>query len=92
MENKQKKLYISAAEMAKKLGISRVAVFKRIQKGQIPAEKIGRSYVIATQDAEAIVGGSATQPLTADQKTDIAKAVKKTVKEYGETLRLLGKE
>lgn len=92
MENKQKKSYISGAEMAKKLGISRVAVFKRIQKGQIPAEKIGRSYVIAAEDAEAVINGSAARPLTENQKIDIAKAVKKTVKEYGETLRLLGKE
>ena len=33
--------------IAKKLGISRIAVFKRIQKGQIKAIKIGRSYAIS---------------------------------------------
>jgi excisionase family DNA binding protein len=92
MNNNDKKQYLSTAELAKALGISRVAVFKRIQKGQIPAEKIGRSYVIATEDAEAIINGSSAQHLTENQKTDITKAVKKTVKEYGETLRLLGKE
>lgn len=38
--------YISTAELAKFLGISVVAVFKRIKKGQIKATKIGRSYAI----------------------------------------------
>ncbi len=38
--------YISTAELAKFLGISRVAVLKRIQKGKITAIKIGRSYAI----------------------------------------------
>ncbi len=38
--------YISVAEAAEILSISRIAVFKRIQKGQIPAERMGRSYAI----------------------------------------------
>jgi len=92
MENKEKKLYISVAELAKMLGISRVAVFKRIKKGQIPAQKIGRSYTISMIDVNDIVQGINTRVLTEDRKESIKKAVEKTVKEYGETLRLLGKE
>lgn len=38
--------YLSTAELARILGISRVAVLKRIQKGSIPAVKIGRGYAI----------------------------------------------
>ena len=38
--------YISTAELAKFLGISQVAVCKRIKNGQIKAVKIGRSYGI----------------------------------------------
>ena len=38
--------YISAAELAKILGISHVAVFKRIKSGKIKAIKIGRTYAI----------------------------------------------
>ena len=41
-----KEQYVSTAEIAKLLGISTVAVFKRIKKGQIKATKIGRSYAI----------------------------------------------
>ena len=38
--------YYSVAEAARILGISRIAVFKKIQKGQMKAQKIGRSYAI----------------------------------------------
>jgi len=92
MENKTKKLYISVAELAKMLRISRVAVFNRIKKGQIPAEKIGRSYAISMDIVNEIVQGIHSKPLSEDQKEVIKKSVEKTVKEYGETLRLLGKE
>lgn len=38
--------YISIAEAARRLGISRVAVFKKVKKGQLPAQRMGRSYAI----------------------------------------------
>ncbi len=91
MENKAKKSYIAVSELAKKLGISRIAVFNRIKKGQIPAEKIGRNYIISMDIVNEIVHGK-KQPLTEEKKNVIEKAVEKTVKEYGETLKLLGKE
>lgn len=93
MENKGKKaIYISIAELAKMLGISRIAVFNKIKKGQIPAEKIGRSYAISMEHVNEIVTGSNSGVLTEDKKSEIKKAVEKVVKEYGETLKLLGKE
>jgi len=92
MENKGRKLNISVAELAKILSISRVAVFKRIKKGQIPAEKIGRAYIISMDYVDGITQEIDIKELTEDQKEIIRKAVAKTVKEYGETLRLLGKE
>jgi len=89
MENKEKKaIYISVAELAKKLGISRIAVFNKIKKGQIPAEKIGRSYAVSMEDVESMIDGL----LTENDKTEIKIAVEKVVKEYGDTLKLLGKE
>lgn len=93
MENKAKKaIYISVAELAKILGISRVAVFKRIQKGHIPAEKIGRSYAIPVEYAAEVMHAGIGGVLSDQKKEEIKKAVEKVVKEYGETLRLLGKE
>lgn len=93
MENKGKKaIFISVAELAKMLGISHVAVFKKIKKGQIPAHKIGRSYAISMEDVSNIIGGARVNVLTEDKKLQIKKAVEKVVEEYGETLKLLGKE
>lgn len=93
MENKGKKaIFISVAELAEMLGISRVAVFKRIQKGEIPAEKIGRAYAISMEHVADILQGTDPKHLTEEKKNEIKKAVEKVVKEYGETLRLLGKE
>jgi len=83
MENKD---FFSTAELAKVLGISRVAVFNRIKKGEIKAIKIGRSFVIAKKDLENILSTGISEK----DKEKINQAVKKTVKEYGETLRMLG--
>ncbi len=93
MQNKGKKAsHVSIAELAKKLGISRIAVFNKIKKGQIPAEKIGRSYAISIEHANDIVKYGQSRVLTEEKKEGIDKAVHKVVKEYGETLKLLGKE
>lgn len=93
MENNGKKAkYISVLELAKMLGISRIAVFKKIKKGQIPAEKIGRSYAISTEHVSELMQDSGDNILTEEKKREISAAVEKVVKEYGETLKLLGKE
>lgn len=93
MENKGKtKNYISVTELAAMLKISRVAVFNKIKKGQIPAEMIGRSYVIPMEAVREYVDGYDSKRLTEADKEEIKAAIGKVVKEYGETLRLLGKE
>lgn len=80
--------YISIPELARVLGISRVAVYRKVKKGQIEATKIGRNYAIDRKSVEAILG----KTLTEEDKEQIDAAVKKTVKEYGQTLKLLGAE
>lgn len=85
MENKE---FITTTELAKMLGISRVAVFKKIKSGRIKATKIGRNFVIRKKDISEIIGGT----LSEKNKGQIEEAVDKTVTEYGETLRLLGRE
>jgi len=49
-----KKHLIGTTEAARILGISRIAVFKKIQKGQLEAAKIGRNYVIDRRNLENI--------------------------------------
>jgi excisionase family DNA binding protein len=97
MENKSKNEFITVLELAKILKISRVAVFKRIKKGEILAQKIGRNYAIPKDYATSYVGGiidgvKTKKKLTTEQKTTIDSAVDRVIKDYGETLRLLGKE
>lgn len=69
MENKGKKAkFISIAELAKMLGISRIAVFNKIKKGQVPAEKIGHSYAISMEHVNDIVSGPNLGILTEEKK------------------------
>lgn len=70
------------------LGISRIAVYKKVKSGQIKARKIGRNYLILQRD----VGGSRGRPLSANEKRRVDDIIRRVIKEYGETLRLLGKE
>lgn len=42
--------YFSTAEVAEMLGVSRIAVFKKIKSGKLPAMQVGRGYVIAKKD------------------------------------------
>jgi excisionase family DNA binding protein len=79
---------ITTTELAKILGISRVAVFKRIKRGQIKAIRVGRNFVIPKDSLPEVLG----QVLSKKNKREIETAVKKTVREYGQTLRLLGNE
>ena len=77
---------LSTSEAAKILGVSRVTVFNRIKNGQIKAKKVGRNFIIPKSE----LGEFLTRKLTPESKQEIEEAVRKTVKEYGETLRLLG--
>ena len=85
MENKE---FITTAELAKILGISRISVFKRIKRGQIKAIRVGRNFIIPKDSLPEVLG----QVLSKKNKSEIETAVKKTVREYGQTLRLLGNE
>lgn len=78
----------STNEVAKIIGISRQAVLKKIKNGQLSADKNGRNFIINKSDLPEILGNT----LTAGKKEEIEKSVNKTVREYEETLKLLGKE
>jgi len=80
--------YLTIPELAKLLGVSRIAIYNRVKKGQIPATRIGRTYVIKDQTIANILGNKVTRR----GKQRIDGAVRKTVQEYGEVLKQLGKE
>jgi excisionase family DNA binding protein len=80
--------YLTIPQLAKILGVSRIAVYRKVKKGQIKAVKIGRNFAIPQKQIAAILG----KRLRQEDKKEIDIAVKKTVKEYGRVLKLLGSE
>jgi excisionase family DNA binding protein len=84
--NKQE--YLTIPQMAKILGISRIAVYRKVKKGQIKAERIGRSFAIRRDT----IGARRDKAIIVRDKRRIDAAVRKAFKEYGETFRLLGRE
>jgi excisionase family DNA binding protein len=84
----EKSDYVSIAQFAKVLGISRIAVYQKIKKGKIKAVRIGRSFAIPKKYITDITG----KTLSEKDKGIIDEAVEKTFREYGELLKLLGRE
>ena len=82
------KKYITIPELARRLGVSRITIYKRVKKGQIPATRVGRIYVITDRTIRAILG----RRITARQRKLIDTAVLRVVREYGEVLKRLGRE
>jgi len=80
--------YVSLSELAKILGITRIAVYKKVKKGQIKAIRVGRSFAVSKKYLGDIIG----KPLDEAGKIQIRDVVKKIVNEYGEVIKLLGKE
>ncbi len=78
--------YYTTSELAELMGVSRVTVFNMIKDGRLQAERIGKNYLIPKN----ALGIHAD--LTDEQKHKITDAVEKTVKEYGEALKLLANE
>ncbi|MFH0838530.1 MAG: helix-turn-helix domain-containing protein [Patescibacteria group bacterium] len=79
------KEYYSAQEAADLLGISKVALINQIRAGKITAQRVGHAYIIAHDDLPFV----SEKGVSKGQKKEIEEAVKKTIAEYGETLRLL---
>lgn len=57
------KKLLSTSQVAEILGISRIAVHKRIKAGKLKATKVGRNYVINDSDLP-----MTEKPLTNEQK------------------------
>ena len=78
--------YISIPRLAEILGISRIAVYRKVKKGQIEAVRIGRNYAIPRRIIAPLLG----RKLSAEDKRHLDRAVLRTVKEYGDVLIKLG--
>lgn len=84
----EKKDYYTIPELAKEIGLSRIAVYKQVRQGKIKAIRISRFWVIPKSEIENILG----TVLTKEQKNIINAGIDKTIKEYGQALKLLGAE
>ena len=80
--------YISIPELTKLLELSRIAVYHKVKSGKIKAIRVGRNYAISQKYIQEILG----HELGVSEKQKIKDAVKRTVEEYGDVLKRLGKE
>ena len=83
-----KERYITIPKLARRFGISRIAIYKRVKKGQVAAIKIGKTYAITDQTIADIPGKNVTER----GKRRIDAAVHGTVREYAEVFKRMGKE
>jgi len=82
------KNYFTVKELADLMGVSRVAVFNKIKLGKIKAEKIGRNYIIYKNNLPDVLNTS----LTASDKNNIERGVRKVLHDYGDAIKMLGQE
>ena len=81
-----KEKYITIPRLADLLGVSRISIYKKVKKGQIPAIRIGRNYAITDQTIAQVLG----EELSKKEKRQIDTAITKTIEQYGEVIRELG--
>ena len=77
---------MSVTQAAGVLGVSRVAVYKKIHKGEIRSVRIGKGYAIPDQEIEAILG----RTVSPERQKLIEKIVSRVVEEYHDVLIRLG--
>lgn len=53
---------MSVIEAAEKLGVSRIRVNQFIEEGRLPAQKVGRSYVILESDLQLVENRQTGRP------------------------------
>ena len=88
----EKSEYFSIAQVARILKISRIAVYKKVKKGELGAIRIGKIYAIPKENILRNIRRIKGHPLSSEDMDRIKRAVDKTVKDYGEVLKRLGSE
>jgi excisionase family DNA binding protein len=71
----KKQEYLTIPQVAKILGISRIAVYKKVRSGQIKAQRIGRIYAIPRKK----ILGNIERKLTEKTKRRINATVRKAM-------------
>lgn len=90
MEKLKDKLFFTTAEVASLLKVSRITIFQKIKNGSLKAKKFGRNYLIPRKEIEQLVVNKGK--LTENEKKEIKESIDRSIKEYGEAIRMLGRE
>jgi excisionase family DNA binding protein len=80
--------FYTTAEVAKKLKLSRIAVFKMIRDGRLQAAQPGRSYHIPASALEEVLGNV----LSPDRAHWTMWLAEKISREFGSALERMGQE
>lgn len=83
----QHEKYLTIPELAKIIGLSRSQVFRKVQAGLIPHQKVGRINLISKDYVNTVL---ALGNVTIEDQKEIEKAVKKVVSQYGDVIKKLG--
>ena len=89
MDRLQTNNFYSTSQAAELLDVSRITIFRWIKKGVIEATKVGRHYVIS--HAELVKHLHKDEP-NEQQIHELKNLVDKVILDYGETIRMLGRE
>ncbi|MFA5023097.1 MAG: helix-turn-helix domain-containing protein [Candidatus Paceibacterota bacterium] len=89
MEKIENKPYFTTAEVAKLLKVSRITVFNYVKKGQVKADKMGKTYLIPKGE---VLRLAERGDLTKGRREEIGREVDFIVDKYGEALKKLGEE
>ncbi len=81
-------VWFSIPQLAKELGISRIAVYRKVKDGRIPAVRIGRNYAISVNTAQALI----KERNAKNSREWLDHAVKRVVAEYGVVLQWLSRQ
>ena len=90
MEKLKDKLFFTTTEVANLLGVSRVTIFQKIKNDSLKAEKFGRNYLIHRGEVEQFIVNKGK--LTKNEKREVKESIDRAIKEYGEAIRMLGRE
>ncbi len=84
-ENQGSEQWLSTAEAAKLLGISRVHVVRLIRSGILRAQRVGRAYALPKDQFQRLY-----RSISRKEQAKVQAGVDRVIREYGETIRLLG--
>ena len=88
----KKKLYLSIPELARQLGISRIALYKKVKSGEIKATRIGRNFAIPVDYIQKHIVELQDVPLDPQEQLTTERIARHISAEFGLILTKLGKE